>query len=239
MSCALCPTPFAQQHLKLLGPPNSGRSVAEWAPSLKTATDACVLAANNASPAQRGPRRDAQPLHATPLAAVLFHARGGLEEQLGELEVALLACNVQRRGAIRCGLGDRRAGLEEQPGNLEVAVPARGAQHRLVGLIAEGELSVDRRASIEEQLGDLAVALPARDCARREGGRTLALSAIDDCAGLEEQLRYVGGVHSAGEHERSVARRCGRLHSCAAIEQQLHRGGLPVAHRKGEEGVAH
>ena len=74
MSCALCPTPFAQQHLKLLGPPNSGRSVAEWAPSLKRATDACVLASNNASPAQRGPRRDAQPLHATPLAAVLFPA---------------------------------------------------------------------------------------------------------------------------------------------------------------------
>ena len=24
MSCALCPTPFAQQHLKLLGPPNFG-----------------------------------------------------------------------------------------------------------------------------------------------------------------------------------------------------------------------
>ena len=41
MSCARCPTPFAQQHLKLLGPPNSGRSVAEWAPSLKRATDAC------------------------------------------------------------------------------------------------------------------------------------------------------------------------------------------------------
>ena len=74
MSCARCPTPFAQQHLKLLGPPNSGRSVAEWAPSLKRATDACVLASNNASPAQRGPRRDAQPLHATPLAAVLFPA---------------------------------------------------------------------------------------------------------------------------------------------------------------------
>ena len=71
MSCALCPTPFAQQHLKLSGPPNSGRSVAEWAPSLKRATDACVLASNNASPAQRGPRRDAQSLHATPLAAVL------------------------------------------------------------------------------------------------------------------------------------------------------------------------
>jgi hypothetical protein len=64
-------SPFAQQYLKLLGPPNSGRSVAEWAPSLKKATDACVLASNNASPAQRGPRRDAQPLHATPLAAVL------------------------------------------------------------------------------------------------------------------------------------------------------------------------
>ena len=46
-------TPFAQQHLKLHGPPNSGRSVAEWAPSLKTATDACVLASQNASPAQR------------------------------------------------------------------------------------------------------------------------------------------------------------------------------------------
>ena len=55
----------------------SGRSVAEWAPSLKTATDACVLASNNASPAQRGPRRDAQPLHATPLASVLFPARRG------------------------------------------------------------------------------------------------------------------------------------------------------------------
>ena len=39
---------------------------------MKTATDACVLAANNASPAQRGPRRDAQPLRATPLAAVLL-----------------------------------------------------------------------------------------------------------------------------------------------------------------------
>ena len=54
-------TPFAQQHLKLHGPPNSGRSVAEWDPSLKKATDACVLASNNASPAQRGPRRNAQP----------------------------------------------------------------------------------------------------------------------------------------------------------------------------------
>ncbi|EOD15835.1 hypothetical protein EMIHUDRAFT_245554 [Emiliania huxleyi CCMP1516] len=32
--------------------PNSGRSVAEWDPSLKRATDACVLASNNASPAQ-------------------------------------------------------------------------------------------------------------------------------------------------------------------------------------------
>ena len=71
-------TPFALQHLKIHGPPNSGRSVAEWAPSLKKATDACVLASNNASPAQRGPRRDAQPLHATPLAAVLFPALGGL-----------------------------------------------------------------------------------------------------------------------------------------------------------------
>ena len=41
---------------------------------MKRATDACVLASNNASPAQRGPRRDAQPTHATPLAAVLFPA---------------------------------------------------------------------------------------------------------------------------------------------------------------------
>ena len=71
-------TPFAQQHLKFHGPQNSGRSVAEWAPSLKKATDACVLASNNASPAQRGPRRNAQPLHATPLAAVLFPARSVL-----------------------------------------------------------------------------------------------------------------------------------------------------------------
>ena len=40
------------------------------------ATDACVLASNNASaPAQRGPRRDAQPPHATPLAAVFFPAQ--------------------------------------------------------------------------------------------------------------------------------------------------------------------
>ena len=42
---------------------------------MKRATDACVLASNNASPAQRGPRRDAQPLHATPLAAVLLKER--------------------------------------------------------------------------------------------------------------------------------------------------------------------
>ena len=55
MSCALCPTPFAQQHLKLLGPPNSGRSVAEWAPSLKRATDACVLASKQRLPRRRGP----------------------------------------------------------------------------------------------------------------------------------------------------------------------------------------
>jgi len=56
------------------GPPNSGRSV-EWAPSLKRATDACVLASNNASPAQRGPRRDAQPLHATPCLGICVASR--------------------------------------------------------------------------------------------------------------------------------------------------------------------
>ena len=38
--------------------------------------DGRLRAYNNASPAQRGPRRDAQPPHATPLAAVLFPARG-------------------------------------------------------------------------------------------------------------------------------------------------------------------
>ena len=84
LACFHCaPAPAAPPRLPILlrsntlnfsGPPNSGRSVAEWAPSLKRATDACVLASNNASPAQRGPRRDAQPLHATPLAAVLFPA---------------------------------------------------------------------------------------------------------------------------------------------------------------------
>ena len=34
--------------------------------------DGRLRAYNNASPAQRGPRRDAQPTHATPLAAVIF-----------------------------------------------------------------------------------------------------------------------------------------------------------------------
>ena len=53
MSWALCPTPFAQQHLKLLGPPNSGRSgsVAEWAPSLKKGDGRLrpIYSSNNAS----------------------------------------------------------------------------------------------------------------------------------------------------------------------------------------------
>ena len=48
---------------------------------MKRATDACVLASNNVSPAQWDPRRDAQPLHATPLAAVLFPARGEKKER--------------------------------------------------------------------------------------------------------------------------------------------------------------
>mmetsp|Transcript_19160 Transcript_19160/g.56576 ORF Transcript_19160/g.56576 Transcript_19160/m.56576 type:complete len:327 (+) Transcript_19160:388-1368(+) len=64
-------TPFAQQHLKLLGPPNSGRSVGRSGvgPEFENGDGRLRPSSNIASPAQRGPRRDAQPLHATPLAA--------------------------------------------------------------------------------------------------------------------------------------------------------------------------
>ena len=140
MSCARCPTPFAQQHLKLLGPPNSGRSVAEWAPSLKRATDACVLASNNASPAQRGPRRDAQPLHATPLAAVLFPAPlralryfGGLEKRTrdrGPASASLHALLV--RSVRRSALGHTTAPLSAllQPHRAQPDPPTVGVERR-------------------------------------------------------------------------------------------------------------
>ena len=66
MSCALCPTPFAQQHLKLSGPPNSGRSVAEWAPSLKKATGASRPSLQQRLPGAEGPPegRSTAPRHA-------------------------------------------------------------------------------------------------------------------------------------------------------------------------------
>ena len=55
------------------------------------ATDACVLASNNASPAQRVPRRDAQPPHATGLARLLSRAR--------------LSLVLQALASARCDLG--------------------------------------------------------------------------------------------------------------------------------------
>ena len=71
-------SPFAQQYLKLLGPPNSGRSVAEWAPTEFEKGDGRLRPSSNiASPAQRGPRRDAQPLHATPWRGAVVHPSGG------------------------------------------------------------------------------------------------------------------------------------------------------------------
>ena len=48
-------TPFAQQHLKFHGPPNSGRSVAEWAPSLKKATGASRPSLQQRLPGAEGP----------------------------------------------------------------------------------------------------------------------------------------------------------------------------------------
>ena len=56
---------------------------------MKRATDACVLASNNASPAQRGPRRDAQPTHATPVGTwSTWSAVGSLTSRAGELRSA-------------------------------------------------------------------------------------------------------------------------------------------------------
>ena len=49
-------------------------------------------------------------------------------EELGDLEVALVARSEQRRGAVLLGLVDSRASLEKQPGALEVALLAREEQ---------------------------------------------------------------------------------------------------------------
>ena len=59
-------TPFAQQHLKFHGPPNSGRSVAEWAPSLKKATGASRPSLQQRLPGAEGPPegRSTAPRHA-------------------------------------------------------------------------------------------------------------------------------------------------------------------------------
>ena len=59
-------TPFAQQHLKFHGPPNSGRSVAEWAPRLKKATGASRHSLQQRLPGAEGPPegRSTAPRHA-------------------------------------------------------------------------------------------------------------------------------------------------------------------------------
>ena len=66
-------------------------------PEFAKGDGACVLASNNASPAQRGPRRDAQPLHATPLAAVIFPARGARIKRILAITSVLCVC---MQGAI-------------------------------------------------------------------------------------------------------------------------------------------
>jgi len=50
--------------------------------------------------------------------------RAGLEEQPDDLEVAVLARDVQRREAVLIGLADRRIGHEEQLDALDVALLA-------------------------------------------------------------------------------------------------------------------
>ena len=56
--------------------------------------------------------------------------RVGAEEQPNALEVALLARNVQRRGAVVLSLVGVSVGAEEQLGALELALLARNVQRR-------------------------------------------------------------------------------------------------------------
>ena len=77
------PKNLKQQHLKFHGPLQIRVGAHSGVGPEFEKGDACVLASNNASPAQRGPRRDAQPPHATPLAALLFPARAATSCLLG------------------------------------------------------------------------------------------------------------------------------------------------------------
>ena len=74
--------------------------------------------------------------------------RAGLEEQLGALEVAVLARDAQRRGALLLGLVDRCASSEKQPSDLEVAILARDEQRR--GALVLG--LADRRERAQKEL---------------------------------------------------------------------------------------
>ena len=60
--------------------------------------------------------------------ACLAYRCASLEEQLGGLEVSILARDEQRRGAIAAGLVGRCASVAQQPGDLEVALLARDVQ---------------------------------------------------------------------------------------------------------------
>ena len=84
-------------------------------------------------------------------------------EELGDLEVAVLARDDQRRCATDTGLVDRSARLEKQPRALDVAVLARHEQRHsavVAGL-------ADRSAGLEEQPGALQAALLAYEEQRR------------------------------------------------------------------------
>ena len=84
---------------------NSGRSVADWAPSLKKATDACVLASNNASPAgAEGPPEGCStaPRHAAcgapvPSSRGHFLSFGGDRNQLQRRDADGARCDSERR----------------------------------------------------------------------------------------------------------------------------------------------
>ncbi|EOD12346.1 hypothetical protein EMIHUDRAFT_213552 [Emiliania huxleyi CCMP1516] len=94
--------------------------------SCARATDACVLASNNASPAQRGPRRDAQSLHATPLAAVLFPASAGRaphgENGRPKVWDAVQGCWLEQAGGAAAESGSAAGAAASGGGAAEVQV---------------------------------------------------------------------------------------------------------------------
>ena len=93
-------TPFAQQHLKFHGPPNSGRSVAEWAPSLKKATGASRPSLQQRLPGAEGPPegRSTAPRHAA--------CGGPIPSSRGPVLILFL-----REPSLLIAIGTRREGL--------------------------------------------------------------------------------------------------------------------------------